>query len=158
MGERVMNRIRQKLAPAALSALLFGLAFAVSPVAPADGTSGDARIVELMAQLGSNADRNATLLKDLRPLIAKREARTPAKANNKGLASGRWSGTATVISVDALDAQGNIAEGGIEVFLETGTERLQLYSLDDAIQPQHGQHLIVEGYRSGGRVLVKSIQ
>jgi hypothetical protein len=152
-----MNRPRQKLTPAALAALLFALALAVPPAAQANGASPDTRIVELMAQLGSNADRNATLLKDLRPLVAKREARAPAKANT-GLASGRWSGTTSVISVDGLDAQGNIAEGGIEVFLETGTERLQLYFLDDTMHPQHGQHLTVEGYRSSGRVLIKSIK
>lgn len=152
-----MIRSRPKLIPATLLALLFGLVLAVPLAVPAAGLPDDARIAELMTQLGSNADRNAMLLKDLRSLVAKREARTPVKANN-GLVSGRWSGTVSVISVDGLDAQGNIAEGGIEVFLETGAERLQLYFLDAGSLPQHGRRLTIGGYRSGERVLVKSIE
>ncbi|HEX9628140.1 MAG TPA: hypothetical protein VGA00_14460 [Acidiferrobacterales bacterium] len=152
-----MSRIRQKLTATFLPALLFSLALAVSPASPAGGTSGDARIVELMAQLGSNADRNAKALKELQNLIAQREAQPRARGKS-GLNSNRWSGTVSVISVDGLDAQGNIAEGGIDVFLETGTERLELYFLDTGTRPEHGRRLTVEGYRSGGRVLVKSIK
>jgi hypothetical protein len=135
-------------------ALALIILFAGSVQGAGPATANDKDIAALIQQLGVDTPSDAAARGKLRALLAQGQT-IPGAAGSDGIQEGLWSGVIERVYVDGMDAQGNLVPVPTQYFLHNGTDRLQVYFMDEAMgHAASGQQMVIRGYRTGNKALI----